>query len=222
MSYTPGSSPHARGTRRRHPAPRLHPRFIPACAGNARRRRCPSRPISVHPRMRGEREPPKYTLETHDGSSPHARGTLDKPDQFIRAHRFIPACAGNARPDRMAMLTMTVHPRMRGERSTVGSAGFSPGGSSPHARGTRFAACAGRKLNRFIPACAGNATNGTGLPSSQTVHPRMRGERSIGLSSASHLVGSSPHARGTLGGLGRRRIGRRFIPACAGNARWYA
>jgi hypothetical protein len=70
-----GSSPHARGTRRRFSGRLQRKRFIPACAGNAEHRRKNRERIKVHPRMRGER------LEKHNdglatlGSSPHARGT---------------------------------------------------------------------------------------------------------------------------------------------------
>ena len=113
----PGSSPHARGTRR----PRVHGqhrrRFIPACAGNAppaRRRACPP---TVHPRMRGERMAQADDGIKLDGSSPHARGTPNR--QRHRIHR------------------RAVHPRMRGERLGGYEMTKADVGSSPHARGTR-------------------------------------------------------------------------------------
>ena len=74
--FPDGSSPHARGTQYLVDLGQHHPRFIPACAGNAR---LPNnrRPISpVHPRMRGERQPIKPENAFWIGSSPHARGTL--------------------------------------------------------------------------------------------------------------------------------------------------
>ena len=46
----------------------------------------------------------------------------------------------------------------------------------------------------------------------------MRGERVVIVVPASVLPGSSPHARGTLRILIRRKPEKRFIPACAGNA----
>ena len=47
----------------------------------------------------------------------------------------------------------------------------------------------------------------------------MRGERSTRPCVISALMGSSPHARGTLSGTELAPVPDRFIPACAGNAR---
>ena len=91
-----GSSPHARGTpgRRRRPSP--CGRFIPACAGNARRFAFVLETLAVHPRMRGERISNRCLRLRRRGSSPHARGTLTRHFWIKTADRFIPACAGNA------------------------------------------------------------------------------------------------------------------------------
>ena len=51
-----GSSPHARGTRLHTNRRILIFRFIPACAGNAAFSFLATGLVSVHPRMRGERE----------------------------------------------------------------------------------------------------------------------------------------------------------------------
>ncbi len=90
-----------------------------------------------------------------------------------------------------------VHPRMRGEHVAlhyVPAAGY---GSSPHARGTRFAG---------IFVARGNA-----------VHPRMRGEHCVRPISAYFVCGSSPHARGTPFWAPGPHRQVWFIPACAGN-----
>ncbi len=50
-----GSSPRARGTPRAAPVAALRWRFIPACAGNATLSGLVRRPMTVHPRVRGER-----------------------------------------------------------------------------------------------------------------------------------------------------------------------
>ena len=73
-------------------------------------------------------------------------------------------------------------------------------------------------VQRFIPACAGNAW-GFMIPACwPPVHPRMRGERDEAWLMLGHDAGSSPHARGTPMKYGLLFIFNRFIPACAGNA----
>jgi len=91
---------------------------------------------------------------------------------------------------------------------------------------------------RFIPACAGNtrdqplcrpnaygsSPHARGTPIKikinivrLPVHPRMRGEHSIDLTTRFDRYGSSPHARGTLYRFNNKIRPIRFIPACAGN-----
>ena len=53
--YDGGSSPRVRGTHARAQTGHINDRFIPACAGNARRRRRRGMSSPVHPRVCGER-----------------------------------------------------------------------------------------------------------------------------------------------------------------------
>ena len=213
-----GSSPHARGTPVDARSRSCSRRFIPACAGNAARRH-PVRPRRpVHPRMRGERAELNQKLGHAAGSSPHARGTHSMDASVDRHHRFIPACAGNAREQCRRGRLRSVHPRMRGERAlTIGGAVLAAG-SSPHARGTRLRRDRAALVARFIPACAGNARRTACCPGSEPVHPRMRGERRAERGRTGSLGGSSPHARGTHDFRSGSLVSTRFIPACAGNA----
>ena len=213
-----GSSPHARGTRCQPLVSRIRHRFIPACAGNAYRHSRLYDFRSVHPRMRGERTGSRKARLTHGGSSPHARGTPTYTYSYLYLLRFIPACAGNAARPGGLHGKVPVHPRMRGERLLLKVGGVERHGSSPHARGTRRAARRPVAAGRFIPACAGNAGACAWWRPPQPVHPRMRGERSPSEFPLSHRYGSSPHARGTHGCQQIDKGGRRFIPACAGNA----
>ncbi len=197
-SLASGSSPHARGTPR-GPAGRFRcRRFIPACAGNAESHAGPAHPYAVHPRMRGERWRNMMKPRPRPGSSPLARGTHGHaPFQYV-IPRFIPACAGNAaRADRFPGL-VSVHPRLRGERSWRISSSFVFAGSSPLARGTHAMPPYSHPVMRFIPACAGNAP--------------------VLAQSQQHSPGSSPLARGTRSQSRIHEADQRFIPACAGNA----
>ena len=84
--------------------------------------------------------------------------------------RFIPAGAGNAWPTAACSTCTTVHPYIRGERSTGWAEYTIEDGSPPHARGTLDLGAARNFRNRFIPACAGNAT-GITLQQLQALHP---------------------------------------------------
>jgi hypothetical protein len=70
----------------------------------------------------------------------------------------------------------SVHPRMRGEHRRFFGSLFTAGGSSPHARGTRWARRRHIANLRFIPACAGNTARTARAAIAAAVHPRMRGE----------------------------------------------
>ena len=192
-----GSSPHTRGTPRQPAARGRETRFIPAYAGNATRSSLSPLNISVHPRIRGERPSTSSLGSRNAGSSPHARGTLFFIHFRLFAFRFIPACAGNACCRNAAQITVTVHPRMRGERLKQRSSKNRPRGSSPHARGTRSPVGEECSYRRFIPACAGNAGEQLAFGRGVAVHPRMRGERSHSARPTAAADGSSPHARGT-------------------------
>ena len=168
--------------------------------------------------MRGERLRRWQPCRTPVGSSPHARGTQSCGLVLGHEHRFIPACAGNAVCLPTNLDVVTVHPRMRGERSLNERSNSDFCGSSPHARGTQGGRHDQAGGGRFIPACAGNADSPARTAPAGSVHPRMRGERSPRNSATRLPIGSSPHARGTLRLGTQQRMHARFIPACAGNA----
>ena len=72
---------------------------------------------------------------------------------------------------------------MRGEHGEGDNDGQGEGGSSPHARGARYASIAIGNYCGIIPACAGStAVHGPGSISIGD-HPRMRGE---------HLLARAP------------------------------
>ena len=70
-----GSSPRVRGTLQRRHVGDQQRRFIPACAGNARRASTATSRPSVHPRVCGERGERPASSVGGDGSSPRVRGT---------------------------------------------------------------------------------------------------------------------------------------------------
>ena len=132
-----GSSPHTRGTHRRADRIAQHHRFIPAYAGNAASRCEMPATSSVHPRIRGERNNEIARVAPSIGSSPHTRGTPVRDDARVHIDRFIPAYAGNAVIVTTVQSPLSVHPRIRGERSPNTIVTTQGDGSSPHTRGTR-------------------------------------------------------------------------------------
>ena len=66
-------------------------RFIPAYAGNTSPAPVLSSRFPVHPRLRGEHDPPRRLVGSGCGSSPPTRGTPALPLADVRLVRFIPA-----------------------------------------------------------------------------------------------------------------------------------
>ena len=146
------------------------------------------------------------------------RGTRLRRRRGFGQRRFIPACAGNARSRARPLTASPVHPRVCGERALLLEAGLPAVGSSPRVRGTRLNHVAANPRRRFIPACAGNASNTRWIMAGSSVHPRVCGERCSADVKPICAPGSSPRVRGTRLPPAARGRWCRFIPACAGNA----
>ena len=114
---------------------------------------------------------------------------------------------------------MAVHPRARGEHSTVFVACSLHFGSSPRTRGTCNIGHLDSIINRFIPAHAGNMSPCQFATLKNSVHPRARGEHSRDSANAIGSHGSSPRTRGTYRAPWAELSWTRFIPAHAGNMR---
>ena len=124
-----------------------------------------------------------------------------RPDFFVSDVRFIPACAGNSVTVSPAVRPAPVHPRVCGELDWAETDANDDTGSSPRVRGTHHRGVKHHRVQRFIPACAGNSAYTLAEAQALTVHPRVCGELAAPWSAGD----SHP----------------RFIPACAGNS-WLA
>ena len=74
------------------------------------------------------------------------------------------------------------------------------------------------RIQRIIPACAGNSSPWPAAPSERADHPRVCGEQPRSVPSWPNSSGSSPRVRGTVSVASCRYNERRIIPACAGNS----
>ena len=91
----------------------------------------------------------------------------------------------------------TVHPRLRGELRKHRLNSKKSVGSSPLTRGTPALSKQSPEYGRFIPAYAGNSNFALTSSSSESVHPRLRGELDIKDIPTYVSSGSSPLTRGT-------------------------
>ena len=153
-------------------------RFIPASAGNAAPKNWSMPIFAVHPRVCGERFWNFISIDNVIGSFPRLRGTLSVAVEQYEQVRFIPASAGNACWPFPLMISRPVHPRVCGERRAFAFPTNSGRGSSPRLRGTLLNVTLPAASTRFIPASAGNAKPWVFNSLSNTVHPRVCGERS--------------------------------------------
>ncbi len=151
-----GSSPHAWGTQKRHPAPHLDGRFIPTRMGNTSVTDRASSMAAVHPHTHGEHMIRRPCFSASCGSSPHAWGTRKRGLSSTGSYRFIPTRMGNT-PGRIPQSgRLSVHPHTHGEHISGAVVGRRPAGSSPHAWGTPVLRERRRPDARFIPTRMGN------------------------------------------------------------------
>ena len=136
-----GSSPLARGLRRRETHPTATGRIIPARAGFTpalpRRRTRRSAPLSEmdHPRSRGVYGVIVDRVHYSSGSSPLARGLHQSVPGLSAPTRIIPARAGFTRSAISSAEEQTDHPRSRGVYVMHRWGNYARIGSSPLARG---------------------------------------------------------------------------------------
>ncbi len=193
-----GSAPRVRGMRRPCPCGPAAWGFSPACAGNAATAASRS--------------------STPDGSAPRVRGMLIGALGCRPFKRFSPACAGNAADKFHRTNLFPVQPRVCGECNRSICRAECSVGSAPRVRGMPGEWWVGFDCGRFSPACAGNAGPAGAGAAHCAVQPRVCGECESAAAAGDDARGSAPRVRGMLG-RGRPAVpGRRFSPACAGNA----
>ncbi len=94
-------------------------------------------------------------------------------------------------------------------------------GSPPRAWGRSVVAVAAHNVTRFTPACVGTIALSGRHGSTQTVHPRVRGDDLEWTAQDECLGGSPPRAWGRSGLWVLSLFARRFTPACVGTM-WVA
>ena len=150
-----GSSPLARGLLDPGDRRGIQPGIIPARAGFTWTS-MPWRLCSTdHPRSRGVYMKPFSTSRAICGSSPLARGLLDKSLSTRQCLGIIPARAGFTPVRRWGCDDVEDHPRSRGVYEAAGDRTLTASGSSPLARGLPAFPLRPRGTPGIIPARAG-------------------------------------------------------------------
>ena len=235
-----GSSPLARGGRRRLIRRRVRLRLIPAGAG--RTARCALTRVTgglipagagrtrsvigscgrarAHPRWRGEDTSLHVAGAIPEGSSPLARGGLKNLGTAQQDLGLIPAGAGRTTRTLANIRHHRAHPRWRGEDHDSTLMLPRELGSSPLARGG-LQLCEGDDVDDgLIPAGAGRTCVKATMCTPAPAHPRWRGEDPRSSPARTVRTGSSPLARGGLLPAIQHRTGDRLIPAGAGRTRF--
>ena len=211
-----GSSPLARGLRKRPTDLGAAAGIIPARAGFTRPSPWEAPKNPDHPRSRGVYPSLSIRVFEERGSSPLARGLRIGPRRQAARERIIPARAGFTYFHHHGAREREDHPRSRGVYCADGTRTPESSGSSPLARGLRSPAALVAPAGGIIPARAG-FTSTTPTPIWRTTdHPRSRGVYHHTPKTASFRHGSSPLARGLLGVHGACGVVGGIIPARAG------
>ena len=232
-----GSSPLARGLRKRWWFIALVIGIIPARAGFTGRMLADELARRDHPRSRGVYRSASPATTPATGSSPLARGlrddgrahyghTQDHPRSrgvydrgFITGvggSRIIPARAGFTGRRTAGRLRARDHPRSRGVYARHRPRGLREDGSSPLARGLRASLKPDVGHVGIIPARAGFTGERAAEVAELGDHPRSRGVYAAGGRSMNGDDGSSPLARGLLGYFVYEPGKTGIIPARAG------
>ena len=191
-----GSSPLTRGKRANARLRRGQARLIPAHAGKTPGAMGVTRRRTAHPRSRGENQGEVPGVGVLLGSSPLTRGKPTLGIALIYPPRLIPAHAGKTSPSKSPKADSAAHPRSRGENVAISLLVAYMQGSSPLTRGKRCPSVRFRGLHGLIPAHAGKTRPCRPPSTTETAHPRSRGENARSPPRNSTRRGSSPLTRG--------------------------
>ena len=129
------------------------------------------------------------------GSSPHTRDKSRAGSSLRKAGRIIPAYAGQMKDTTYDKFSVRDHPRIRGTNISKQLCNIAFWGSSPHTRDKYREYFYISKIDRIIPAYAGQMLQIQISGFCLRDHPRIRGTNQFRKNSLFRLKGSSPHTR---------------------------
>ena len=194
-------------------------RSIPACAGEPLETGLRVESAKVYPRVCGGTTAKSDILRLNYGLSPRVRGNRHRVHILVINPRSIPACAGEPPVTPPTASRGRVYPRVCGGTASTTRSRYTAQGLSPRVRGNRPGQHQEPDGVGSIPACAGEPGR-PGHPGSRPkVYPRVCGGTVPGGVIMPEFGGLSPRVRGNRQPHPRTGVGRRSIPACAGEPR---
>ena len=133
--------------------------------------------------------------------------------------RITPAYAGKRSPEQRKLQGFGDHPRVCGEKVVALVCTTCDMGSPPHVRGKAPILSRSDTEGRITPACAGKSRRRFRLLVQYQDHPRMCGEKKIGVLIRTRPTGSPPHVRGKVGFIVFVQTAIGITPAYAGKRR---
>ena len=171
---------------------------------------------SAHPRSRGENVNDYFVNYCVEGSSPLTRGKPMPRANCLVDLGLIPAHAGKTDKQPHPALSLSAHPRSRGENPWTARSTRWVHGSSPLTRGKPNSPSPVNDYFGLIPAHAGKTFVFCVTSWGLRAHPRSRGENQKIAFLVVASVGSSPLTRGKLMVRVAVELPAGLIPAHAG------
>ena len=215
-AMSPGPPPRAWGQLLRDALDGLLTGSTPTCVGTTRLRKRGRRRDEVHPHVRGDNLRSPGAHPRGNGPPPRAWGQ-HRLEQVEKATAgSTPTCVGTTTPNRCAGCARTVHPHVRGDNGSAGSAAGVPLGPPPRAWGQPDRGDLGLRRGGSTPTCVGTTAAGWPACDGVQVHPHVRGDN-CGATGRSRLsAGPPPRAWGQQPRDGLPAMASRSTPTCVG------
>ena len=194
-----GSSPRMRGKHSNTVAEKHPIRIIPAHAGQTTVFDGLKSIDADHPRACGANGTLLISARPLGGSSPRMRGKPRGSGNAVHGRRIIPAHAGQTTSNYTAKMKAADHPRACGANRTLNNGSNVVNGSSPRMRGKPGHGQFSFRVERIIPAHAGQTPTCSASTCATTDHPRACGANRAPVVPSAARGGSSPRMRGKRG-----------------------
>ncbi len=152
-----------------------------------------------HPRVCGEKEAAALSEVYETGSPPRMRGKGTMKTLAEIAERITPAYAGKSCPQPIILWSNEDHPRVCGEKWQAWRGAQPLSGSPPRMRGKEGQPGRVERGTGITPAYAGKRPRAAQHWTTFQDHPRVCGEKHLGIIVQTGRTGSPPRMRGKVG-----------------------